>query len=336
MESIGGNFESLMARAVTELGISEERISKMNSVTKIQRDGHNWFYNHKEIVAISLLILFIAASPVVLYRSAQNGSDLTFSLFDQYYSLMYQSTALDESCLVESVEVIQDPFRPPVNCSECAGVTGVHRVVELSHEDFLEKYAFSMQPVLIKDGQNGWTAKDTFTFDFFRNVYSEGSGALDKVNNECQFFPYSTEFKNLGEMLNMSKDRVEGKEKPWYVGWSNCDGKAANILRKHYEFPYFLPPELDHSKTDWVFMGLPGYGAHMHIDAVGALSWQAQVKGIKKWILEVPPECAGTCISRMEILVEPGDIIVLDTNKWYHGTLILGNETSIVIGSEYY
>jgi len=28
--------------------------------------------------------------------------------------------------------------------------------------------------------------------------------------------------------------------------------------------------------------------------------------------------------------------VVLDTNKWFHATKIIGNETSIVIGSEYY
>ena len=29
--------------------------------------------------------------------------------------------------------------------------------------------------------------------------------------------------------------------KPWYVGWANCDEKAGDILRQHYETPFFLP-----------------------------------------------------------------------------------------------
>ncbi len=48
---------------------------------------------------------------------------------------------------------------------------------------------------------------------------------------------------------------------------SNCDPKAANILRQHYERPYFLPAVSESSRTDWIFMGSPGYGAHLHVSA---------------------------------------------------------------------
>ena len=49
---------------------------------------------------------------------------------------------------------------------------------------------------------------------------------------------------------------------------SNCDSAAANILRKHYNRPYFLPTVAESSKTDWIFMGVPGYGAHMHVSKI--------------------------------------------------------------------
>ena len=46
---------------------------------------------------------------------------------------------------------------------------------------------------------------------------------------------------------------------------SNCDAATGNILRQHYQRPYFLPRSAESSKTDWIFMGSPGYGAHMHV-----------------------------------------------------------------------
>ncbi|CAG2119147.1 unnamed protein product, partial [Medioppia subpectinata] len=70
------------------------------------------------------------------------------------------------------------------------------------------------------------------------------------------------------------------------------------------------------------------------IDHVGHPSWQAQVKGAKKWILEPPPECYTTC-QVLEVIVNSGEIIVLDTNQWYHQTFIVGQQISITIGSEY-
>ncbi|KAK4295030.1 hypothetical protein Pmani_032388, partial [Petrolisthes manimaculis] len=70
------------------------------------------------------------------------------------------------------------------------------------------------------------------------------------------------------------------------------------------------------------------------IDHVGNPSWQAQITGRKRWSLEPPPECYTQC-SPLGVIVEPGDIIVLDTNIWYHKTLIVSQELSITIGSEY-
>ena len=43
--------------------------------------------------------------------------------------------------------------------------------------------------------------------------------ALERVQSDCQFFPYKTNFNSLGEVLQMSKEREEGKGKPWYIGW---------------------------------------------------------------------------------------------------------------------
>lgn len=334
-ESITKAFEKLIERAQNEHGISPECIMRLASVASLKGPKDTKYSIPPILMVAGVMLLIGIALPVMIGSLVRMESDLGYALVDGYLSFNDES-ALDESCILQMPPYISEPFRGPIECSECANVTEVHKVDHLSHDEFLKRYAFSMQPVIVTDSQSDWTAKNTFSFDFFRNVYSEGSQALEQVHNNCQFFPYQTELNNLSEAFNMSKDRIEGKAEPWYIGWSNCDGKTANILRKHYKFPYFLPPQLDHSKTDWVFMGLPGYGALMHIDAVGAASWQAQIKGTKKWVLEAPPECAGICAKRIEIIVEPGETIVLDGNKWYHSTLIIGNETSIVIGSEYY
>nr|CAB3260726.1 uncharacterized protein LOC100175813 [Phallusia mammillata] len=330
------DFYNLLKKAQNELQLRDEDISGLDSVKQIKSDGIKWSRRNAGILYAGFAFLIIFGLPSSIYMSIKKETSFGQFVVSSYFEYMGLGPVDQETCVVTMHELMQDPFRPPVDCSACQNVTGVKIVSNLSHDEFLDKYAFSMQPVLIKDGQDGWTATETFSFEYFHEIYKPGSEALEKVKNDCQFFPYRTEFNDLEEFFSMDPDRVAGKAKPWYVGWSNCDGKAANELRKHYRLPYFLPRELDHSKTDWVFMGLPGYGANMHIDFVGALSWQAQVKGTKKWMLETPPECWGTCISSMEIIVKPGDIIVLDTNKWFHATEIVGNDTSIVIGSEYY
>nr|XP_022318027.1 uncharacterized protein LOC111121168 [Crassostrea virginica] len=56
--------------------------------------------------------------------------------------------------------------------------------------------------------------------------------------------------------------------------------------------------------------------------------------GQKTWTLIPTPECEDVC-SSMNVTVSKGDIIVLDTNQWYHATYIHPGEISITIGSEY-
>ena len=53
----------------------------------------------------------------------------------------------------------------------------------LFQEEFLEKYAFSMQPVLVEDAQLNWTASETFSYDYFKKIYND-----KKVNIFVLFF----------------------------------------------------------------------------------------------------------------------------------------------------
>ncbi|XP_012942495.1 uncharacterized protein LOC106012863 [Aplysia californica] len=242
-----------------------------------------------------------------------------------------------EICLLKASQTAQDLARPPISCEFCEDVHEVPRVSQISPDDFERKFAYSGHPVIVTDGASNWTATTTFSFDFFRDLYRPGSAALRKAESRCQFFPYQTEFRSLGHVFKMDQSRAElsSGAKPWYVGWSNCDVTAGEILRKHYGRPYFLPENAESSRTDWLFMGSPGYGAHLHVDNVHLPSWQAQVAGHKRWTLQPPPECYFRCIAKMEVTVRPGEIIVVDTNRWYHATQVTGQDISITIGSEY-
>ncbi|XP_059469456.1 bifunctional arginine demethylase and lysyl-hydroxylase JMJD6-like isoform X2 [Neocloeon triangulifer] len=230
------------------------------------------------------------------------------------------------ACLLENPDWLQDTTRRPEDCSVCVGVDSVDRITKISPQHFEQTYASSGRPVVIEDAMRNWTAPSVISLDFLRRLYR------DSPQPNCQFFPYKTEFRSLAEFLNMSEERATGK--PWYVGWSNCDDRVSRQLRQHYSRPYFLPENSENRQLDWIFIGSPGYGAHMHVDNVGHVSWQAQLKGHKLWVLQPPPECLYRC-SIMQTILKPGDIIVLDTDRWYHSTLIVSDDISITIGAEF-
>lgn len=292
---------------------------------------------------VSLFLLVFLLFAVFSHNVIPDDSFLGSAHYhiSKIYVETFDGAILDEEqCIVPFHEAVQDLFRPPVlDCSMCAGMTSVDVRTNLTTKEFKDKYAYSSRPLLVTDGMEGWTAVDTFSFQFFQEVYATGSKALKSAEDDCQFFPYKTDFGKLGDVFNMTVDqaylRDGSNSKPWYIGWSNCDYTAANNLRKHYKKPYFLPEDSESSKVDWLFMGSPGYGAPNHIDAVDKPSWQAQVKGHKIWTLTPPPECYFECGPRMEVTLHPGSIVIVDTNSWFHSTLVIGDEMSITIGSEY-
>lgn len=241
-------------------------------------------------------------------------------------------------------------FRPPESCSFCRNISEVKRISNIAPDDFEEKYAYSAIPIIITDVTKNWTAGEKFSFQFFKTTYLNSRKKTKTF--DCQFFPYKSGFQSLFEGLSLSEDRANltNGEKPWYFGWSNCQSITAEILRRHYSKPYFLPNTSENGAVDWIFMGWGGLGAHMHVDNVKLPSWQAQIKGSKIWVFSPPPECYFVC-NTFDVVVKEGETskfselcklcliiifpVVLDTNKWYHQTIVVPGEISITIGAEY-
>lgn len=154
-------------------------------------------------------------------------------------------------------------FREPEHCKICVDVKVVDKVKNISKNEFELKYSSKLRPVVVIDGTRDWSPTSTFSFDFFKNLYQNNYSD----SYECQFFPYKTEFKSLKEALNMSvaRSRLEPGTESWYIGWSNCNDNAGKILRNYYKKPYFFPETSENIALSWIFMGAPGFGAHMHV-----------------------------------------------------------------------
>ncbi|KAI0235659.1 hypothetical protein LSAT2_013819 [Lamellibrachia satsuma] len=253
----------------------------------------------------------------------------------------YQTDFIDavktSPCLVENNLIVSELTRPVFNCELCRNVSRIERIANISRQDFLEKYAYTTIPVVITGTTADWKALDTFSYRYFKELYTSSEGGVEEVDESCQFFNWGYPFETLSEVFNMTDAQADLKPgtDSWYVGWSNCQSDTAAKLRKLYQRPHFLPQESESSRVDWIFMGWPGPGAFIHIDAVSRPSWQAQISGRKKWLFAPVPECDGICGEKYEVIVEKGDIIILDSNQWYHSTFVMPGDISITIGSEY-
>ncbi|KAG6438494.1 hypothetical protein O3G_MSEX000013 [Manduca sexta] len=237
-----------------------------------------------------------------------------------------------KGCTMDVPAIMKPLFRPPEDCSMCIGVNDVVRLENITSKEFEDNYAYGATPVIVTDATAGWKALQEFDFKFFAEFYQNTK--MGKQTNDCYYFAYKSGINSLTEVFNMDEKRANMSGDPWYVGWSTCFEEETRKLRVYYKRPYFLPTSAESQMVDWIFMGGPGQGAHMHVDSVKQMSWQAQIRGRKQWELAPPPECLYYC-SWFTFTVAPGEILVVDTNRWYHKTNVLPGDISITIGAEY-
>ncbi|XP_063443827.1 uncharacterized protein LOC134724622 [Mytilus trossulus] len=308
-------------------GISDDQVYKIFKEEKDLNQNEQKPKVDERIKKRNLRLIFLGGILPIIFG-------VLFMFYNQKEDFIHSIT--EARCAVDNSGMFIEVARPLTNCEMCRNLHQVPNEYEISVEDFSKKYAYTAVPVLIKDATKNWTAMNTFSYDFLKELYVNTTDAFEVTEEECQFFPYKTDFETLEDAFNMTDDRAHFKEgeKTWYFGWSNCHPDISTILRKHYNRPYFLPNDSESSSLDWIFMGGSGLGAFVHLDYVQRPSWQAQISGKKTWTLVPTPECEDICHS-MNVTVHKGDIFVVDTNQWYHSTFIHPGEVSITIGSEY-
>ncbi|KAJ6647456.1 hypothetical protein Bhyg_02679 [Pseudolycoriella hygida] len=237
-------------------------------------------------------------------------------------------------CFIPNNYVVWEATRPIANCAYCQHVRGPLILPNMTREEFLP-YAYSPQPIIIKNSISHWPAGKLLNYNYLKNLYSKYKDDLNSFSDECQFLNFKSNFLILRDLFEMPPERAENGTEPWYVGFSNCQTKILNELRKLYPVPpHFLPADTEIPSHDYIFMGYDD-GANMHLDYIPRLMWQAQLRGNKTWTLAPTPECSSIC-DQFTFYVESGDAVLIDTRIWYHGTSIkTKKQFSLTIQSEY-
>lgn len=317
-------FATALASGLNHSDVKKTANIKKSTKAKLVKKPFDFRYASYTIGFISILI--VLGLPLPAYKRPIQHFKQVFADY------VYDS---ESQCLVSHGGATIELTRPVAKCNICKGITEVPVFYNMTKEYFVKHHAYSGIPVLIKKGTGNWTALSVFSYKYFKKLYTKTKSLDEFDEKECQFFGYKTNLRTLKHVFTMSKKRSELKKDQWYIGWSNCIPKVQNILRKHYSRPAFLPDDSESSSLDWIFMGGSGNGALMHIDSVNRPSWQAMITGKKTWYFEPPPECEFECPRHLNATMEPGDILIADTNRWYHSTFIHPGDLAITIGSEY-
>ncbi|XP_003382910.1 PREDICTED: uncharacterized protein LOC100641282 [Amphimedon queenslandica] len=318
-ERLSSVFEAGRASGLGEDDISQTIDSFYKELSKKEKATMPFLRIMKVSVLKAAYILLYRLLPLVLLLS---------SLYSQLQLLIQK-----DPCLLAQ-PMLHDFATKIIDCNSCVNITNAVTINSISVMDFMNNHATSLQPVLMKGAASNWPAMSIFSYEYFKGLYTKNPEAVTHDREEGQFFPYSSGIFTLDEFLSLDNETASFKGKKWYIGWSTTDNFVGEELRKHVKVPYFLPPVPSEDNLAWIFMGAPGPGAGLHIDFVGRVSWQAQLSGKKTWTLAPPPECETTC-STFNVTVDTGDIIVIDTNSWFHATFIHPGNVSITFGAEF-
>jgi hypothetical protein len=216
-------FKQLYKKAL-EAGLSEQDFNRINAIKEIRNSiqargflSKAWSVCWK----FCLLVLLITSLFVTMFVFQWPIKQTV--LFKVWFALYGGESGSEstEICAVDVIDYISEISRPPTSCDFCRNVSSVEKLNHVSPEQFEKVYAYSSVPVVITDGTTNWTASKVFSYQFFKSLYSKGSPALQNVEENCQFFPYKTNFSSLEEVFEMDDDRALMKDgsDPWYIGW---------------------------------------------------------------------------------------------------------------------
>ena len=201
-------FVELKQKALKD-GITKEEVCDVLRGKETKEAGWVLYLTIPQLIGLSLLLTMVLTVLV--------GAVIKYFKFDEEIQYMVS----ESRCVMDNNGFMIEVARPKTNCKMCQGLASVPIETEMTAETFAEKYAYTSVPVLIKDATHNWTAMRNFSYSFFQKLYKETDGALDKIEEDCQFFPYKTEFHTLADAFNMSDERADFKEgeRPWYIGW---------------------------------------------------------------------------------------------------------------------
>ena len=133
------------------------------------------------------------------------------------------AVARNTRCLVRNNLVLKEFFRPVYICEICRNISRIERIANISRQEFLEKYAYSTVPVVIAGAANGWKAMDSFSYLYFKNLYTKDVKVMKNIVRRCQFINWGYYYDSIEEVFNMTDAKTKLEPGPgddsWYVGW---------------------------------------------------------------------------------------------------------------------
>ncbi|GIZ02323.1 uncharacterized protein CEXT_214141 [Caerostris extrusa] len=208
-----------------------------------------------------------------------------------------------ETCLLGN-PYYNDEHSYVVDCQACEDVFDVDFLNSTTTEEMSQNYIQKNIPVIVRNAMTDWPImNETFTI---RNLTDEFFFLEDDV---CMF-QSNLKIKNHRKLFELlSKHEAE----KWY----------AHLLRRFYSRPYFMPPTVQMTESNWLFMSAFYNGKKFKkIDPMPSITvmWVAQVWGTNQIQFKPKKPCHKTC-NVLEDTLEEGELVLYNPAVWSFGYL---------------
>lgn len=124
-----------------------------------------------------------------------------------------------DGCLVTMGPFGEIAMYPKIDCGFCKELVEAPRVSNLGKEQFIKDFINKNIPIVVTDATGNWTAKELFSYEYFRDLYRDNPESLESDIDQGQFFQYSSDLHHLDDVFHLPEDRTELEGKKWYIGW---------------------------------------------------------------------------------------------------------------------
>ncbi|XP_072103813.1 uncharacterized protein [Mobula birostris] len=200
----------------------------------------------------------------------------------------------------------------------CQKYPTVESLQKVDSKVVLQKYLRQNLPLVVTDGAEEWVAIREFTVPFLTRLFS-GHPVLQNTIVCSYWDSHHSLEKSPGAFL----EKVHHQRlSQWAIQWKNCNKAAAKVIRGFYQRPYFLPPVVELSESNWLLMASQaGDGGTGNIfvkmgDHDGdLLMWIAQLQGVFEVQLLPRDICASNC-THYTMQLSPGQTVAVPLRMW--------------------